>query len=161
MAAVTRATAAERAAHSGTYPLHGFVNVGGTRCDVECTAMGDGGPKYEIRAPRGFMFAHDYVHGLNAYTLAEVRELAAHASLIACECCAPAAPRVSLPAVELCAMIRAKIEENNGHPVHVKNPLVLELIAAGLVIETAPRDTWEKDGEPQMMAVVNLPEGAR
>lgn len=158
MAAVIRATAAERAAHSGTYPLHGFVTVGGVRCDVENTAMGDGGPKYEIRAPRGSMFANDYVHGLNAYTLAEVRELAAHASLIACECCAP---RVSLAAVELCAMIRAKIEENNGHPVHVKNPLVLELIAAGLVIETAPRDTWEKDGAPQMMAVVNVPKGAR
>lgn len=72
-----------------------------------------------------------------------------------------AAIKPSLKALELFAMIRAKLEENNGHPVMVKNPLVIELIDAGFLVETAPRDNWTAGGIAQMMAVVNLPEGVK
>ena len=54
--------------------------------------------------------------------------------------------------------IVAMIATNAGHPVHVSNPLVIELITAGVLVETAPRDTWTDAGIGNVMCVVNLPE---
>jgi hypothetical protein len=64
---------------------------------------------------------------------------------------------VSGAAAMLYQNILASLAGNDGHPVHVKNPLVLELIAAGVLIETAPRDTWTDAGVSYMQCVVNVP----
>lgn len=69
-----------------------------------------------------------------------------------------AAPTVSARAALLFQNIVAMLRENDGHPVFVKNPLVLELIDAGALVETAPRDTWTDGGIAYVQCVVNLPE---
>ena len=82
-----RATAKEKAAHRGLYPLHSLHNHDGLVVAVEDLrgSWSSPDPTWEIRAPEGYHFGHgELTHGLLEHSLADVRERLTWIELVKC-----------------------------------------------------------------------------
>jgi hypothetical protein len=85
---IFRASAAEKAAYKGVYPLHGFVTLGGQLCPVEDLRSGDKDePQWEVMAPEGFHFYDgDTLHSQLGLTQKDLLERLRSTVLKPCTC---------------------------------------------------------------------------
>jgi hypothetical protein len=86
MATITRATPAQRDEYEGLYPLFGFIDVAGTRCEIERVTGPRGDPTHEVLAPHGHHFTGegDGCHSMLCHGVADVRERAAASGIERC-----------------------------------------------------------------------------
>lgn len=78
---------AEYQAAQPVYPLWGFVTVGEFRFPVESLSdWSPNDPKYEVIAPKGQVFAPDYLHTVLCYTLDDLRDRMSYLTLQDCDC---------------------------------------------------------------------------
>lgn len=88
MATVKKATHEERLEYEKTnpvYTLYGFVKIGQHLCEIEWPNEPDG-PKYEVMAPRGYIFNPEGVHTLLCFSLTDLQVRVSGNELEKCHC---------------------------------------------------------------------------
>lgn len=77
MVKIVKATEDEKRTYRATkptYPLYGFVEISGQRCEIEdLRSWAKGNPQYEVMAPDGYIHEPESLHTLLCFDYADIR----------------------------------------------------------------------------------------